>query len=347
VRYAVWVARVFDALAEQAPDEHHRTGLPQLADALGLGPLTENDFASHEGPAQALMTAMYDLHGLGLVWFENVDYGNYLTPNGRDLAGQGFDHALAPAFAIPLTERERTFLARLYERSRAEEAAWADLVAVDAEQVYAQAGLDRGDLGDLSRRLTMLGDLKRKGLVEPASPVLGNTAYRPTFLAAALLAEGDPRFRGRQAGLIDWSQPTPGFEIIEGRLADLKLALAAAVTDDDLSDVGRRCRDIAADAVDIVFRPAMVPEGTAAPSRQDAEARLRLYLAVRAPGDNYEEYRRFLRAALALAHARTHSARTGRAAATASAQGLLSFIRALQALERSTYSGEGGSGRTD
>jgi hypothetical protein len=117
---------------------------------------------------------------------------------------------------------------------------------------------------------------------------------------------------------------------------ELKVRLAAAHTDDDLSDVGRRCRDIAADAVDVVFRPAMVvPAGAKAPSRQDAEERLQLYLKARAPGDDFEELRAFLRASLKLASARTHSARTGRAAAVASAQGLISFIRALEAIERS------------
>jgi hypothetical protein len=78
-----------------------------------------------------------------------------------------------------------------------------------------------------------------------------------------------------------------------------------------------------------------------APSPQDAEKRLALYLAVRARGQEYKELRKFLRASLALANARTHSARTGRAAAVASAQGLISFVRALQAIERSVSSFDG------
>jgi hypothetical protein len=139
--------------------------------------------------------------------------------------------------------------------------------------------------------MTFLGDLARKGLIRAGSGVIGNTAYRPTFVAAALLTEEDPRAGGRWAGIIDWSIPTPGFEQIEGRLADLKQALAAAVSDDDLSDIGRRCREMPADAIDVVFRPEMVPEGVATPSRQDAEERLWLYLAARAPGAEHKELR--------------------------------------------------------
>jgi hypothetical protein len=45
-------------------------------------------------------------------------------------------------------------------------------------------------------------------------------------------------------------------------------------SDDDLSDIGRRCRDIAADAVDAVFQADMIPVGLDPPSRQDAERRL-------------------------------------------------------------------------
>ncbi len=53
--------------------------------------------------------------------------------------------------------------------------------------------------------------------------------------------------------------------------------------------------------------------------------------------DDYETRmgrRVFLRSALGLANARTHSASTGRAAAFAAAQGLLAFVRTLEAIER-------------
>lgn len=163
------------------------------------------------------------------------------------------------------------------------------------------------------------------------------TASRPPEPVApsdtASGANGTPGQAG-SAGLVDWSVPILGFDAIEERLGELKLRLAGATTDDDFSDIGRRCRDIAADAVDVVFRPEMVTTGVDAPSRQDAARRLDIYLDARAGGSQFSELRAFLRAALKLANARTHSARTGSAAAVASAQGLLSFVRSLEAIER-------------
>jgi hypothetical protein len=333
VRYSLWVPKVFESLAEVGRDRPG-VGLEAVGVALGFDGLSWEAFASQAEPGRALMSAMYDLSDLGLVTFENVTHGNSVTPQGRDVAERGFDSVSESLFGLGVSDPQRAFLARLYERARLEEADWADLTFVDAHDVYAEVGLATDDYTNIGRRLTFLGDLQRKALIRAESPVIDNAAYRPTYAAAVILTEDDPRFRGRRAGLMDWSVPTAGFESIEGRLADLKVALAAAITEDDLSDVGRRCREIPADAIDVVFRPEMVPSGTKAPSRQDAEDRLRLYLAARAPGDDYKEYRRFLRASLVLANARTHSARTGWAAAVAAAQGLLSFVRALQALER-------------
>ena len=214
---------------------------------------------------------------------------------------------------------------------------WADLAFVDADAIYREVGLESADgYATVVQRVTFLGDLERKGLVRPESRALGvPNRFRPTYLAAVLLTEPDVRDRALEAGLIDWSVPTPGFEPIEERLAELKLRLAGARSDDDLSDIGRRCRDLAADAVDIVFRTEMVPPGGALPSRQDAVRRPELYLDTRVGGGRFVELRSFLRGALKLANARTHSARTGRASAVASAQGLLSFVRALEAIERS------------
>lgn len=334
MRYAVWVPKVLHALAEVTASSRS-TGLNEVGAALNIGDLTWDDFVKQVDPGRALVTAMRDLEQLGLVEFENVSHGNSLTAAGREVSEHGFDQVVEVAFGMLLSDAERTFLARLYERSRIDSADWADLIFVDVDEIYAEAGLAGDDYADVVRRLTFLGDLVTKGLIRAESSVIGNSAYRPTFPAAAFLSEDDPRSRGRRAGLIDWSVPTPGFGAIEDRLADLKVALAAAVTDDDLSDVGRRCREIPADAIDVVFRAEMVPAGEAAPSRQDAEERLRLYLAVRAQGEALKEYRKFLRASLELANARTHSARSGRVAAVAAAQGLLSFVRALQAIERS------------
>jgi hypothetical protein len=59
---------------------------------------------------------------------------------------------------------------------------------------------------------------------------------------------------------------------------------------------------------------------------------LSLYLRNRIPGRGYEELRRFLRSSLSLANARTHSSQSGVVGAFGAAQGLLGFIRVLEAL---------------
>jgi hypothetical protein len=337
VRYSTWVAAVFHALERATQSVYGGVGLAAVALEVGVDEPTWDDFAKREGLPRALMTAMEDLEAIGLVEFANVSHGNKLTPEGRDLAAAGL-RSLWPAISgIPVTDIERSFLARLYEASLVTDERWADLHFADADPIYRDLGLESAESYPTTiQRLTFLGDLERKGLIKPESSALGSANnYRPRYTAAVLAAEPDARDHGMEAGLIDWSIPTPGFEAIEERLAELKVRLADARSDDDFSDIGRRCRDIAADAMDAVFRVEMVPEGEEAPSRQDANGRLRLYLAAVATGDPFDELRSFLKAALRLAQARTHSARTGQAAAVAAAQGLLSFVRALEAIERS------------
>jgi hypothetical protein len=135
--------------------------------------------------------------------------------------------------------------------------------------------------------------------------------------------------------LIDWSIPTPGFGTIEEDLGELKRKLDGAVSDADLSDVGLRCRRLLVDVMRVVFRAEMVPEAKPTPSPQDADEMLGYYLAARLPSKDNEAYRKFVRGAWALASARVHADRTGRSSAVAVAQGTLSFIRAVQAIERS------------
>lgn len=337
MRYSTWVATIFHALERATQSVYGGVGLAAVALEVGVDEPTWDDFAKREGLPRALMTAMEDLEAIGLVEFANVSHGNKLTPEGRDIAAAGL-RSLWPAISgIPVTDIERSFLARLYEASLVTDERWADLHFADADPIYRDLGLESAESYPTTiQRLTFLGDLERKGLIKPESRALGSANnYRPTYTAAVLAAEPDARDHGMEAGLIDWSIPTPGFEAIEERLAELKVRLADARSDDDFSDIGRRCRDIAADAMDAVFRVEMVPEGEEAPSRQDANGRLRLYLAAVATGDPFDELRGFLKAALRLAQARTHSARTGQAAAVAAAQGLLSFVRALEAIERS------------
>ena len=89
------------------------------------------------------------------------------------------------------------------------------------------------------------------------------------------------------------------------------------------------------DAVETVFDPSMARDGEETPSRRDAKRLLDLYLATRAPGQSFEEYRRFLKAALDLANAQVRAKTLALPGAVASAQGLLAFVRALQFLDAS------------
>lgn len=337
MRYTTWVADVFAALGRVATSRFSGVGLVALGQEIGFDGLTADDFGRDDGVARALLTAMYDLAAIGLVEVGNVGTGNRISDGGRDVAAAGGLTSLWPEIAgIAMTANDRAFLARLYEASAVSGDGWADLRYADADPIYRDLGLEAADDYETRiERATFLGDLERKGLVRLGSPAIdAPNHYRPTYPGAVLVAEADARDRGLDAGLLDWSVPTPGFEAIADRLAELKVRLANARSDGDLSDIGLRCRDIAADAMDVVFRPEMVPAGERAPSRQDAEERLRFYLRARASGKSNEAMRAFLRATLKLAQARAHSARTGRAAAVASAQGLLSFVRALEAIER-------------
>ncbi len=336
MRYVTWVSDVFTTLGRVAPSRLGGVGLAGLGQEIGFAGLTGDDFGRDDGVTRAILTALYDLAALDLVEVGNVGTGNRVSDSGRDVAASGLISLWPAIGGIRITEVERAFLARLCEASAVTGDGWADLRFADAEPIYRDLGLEAADDYETRiERMTFLGDLERKGVVKAESLAIdASDSYRPTYVGVVLVAETDARDRGIEAGLLDWSVPTPGFETIADRLAELKVRLADARSDGDLSDIGLRCRDIAADAMDVVFRPDMVPAGERAPSRQDADERLRLYLRARAGGRANEDLRSFLRAALGLAHARTHSARTGRAAAVASAQGLLSFVRSLEAVER-------------
>ncbi len=334
MRYAVWVERVFGGFLEAA-EGNYTFSLMQVADAIGMPGLDNGAFASHDGLPDALVTAAADLAAIDLVHFENIAHGNQVTADGRDVAERGIRSLRSEISSITLRPDEEAVLARMYELSRIEETDWAGLGGADTDVISAELWPGLDPYHRQMRMMKVLGDLDRKRLITRA-PGSGMQSQRPTYVGVVRISEPDGRDDALEAGLIDWSAPTPGFDAVEDRLAELKTRLAAARSPDDFSDIGRRCRDIAADAVAAVFRPEMAQAGTPVPSRQDAKGRLALYLDARAGGGEMAELRDFLRSSLKLANARTHSSRTGAAAAVAAAQGLLSFVRALQALERST-----------
>lgn len=342
MRYVPWVSKVFHAVADASRNSlGGGASLAAVGGVLGFDGLAYDDFVARKGPPGALMTAMYDLDKIGLVTFQNVAHGNTLTANGRDLLDAGLPSAWSDIFAIPAAEAERMFLARLCAASVQDGDGWADLHFVDADPIYAECGFPTGEYADTISRFQFYGDLERKGLVRAEHHTMGSpNTYRPNYLGAVLATQADPRHGSARAGLIDWSVPTPHFEAIEESLADLKMKLDGAATDADLSDVGLRCRRLLVGVMQVVYRPTMVAKGGAAPSPQDADEMLGVYLAARLPGKDNAAYRQFLKGAWAIASARVHSDRTGRASAVAAAQGVLSFLRAVQAIERAPRGGD-------
>lgn len=336
MRYVPWVSKVFHALGDASRGTMGGgAGLGPVGDVLDFPGLTDKEFTADRGPGRSLMTAMYDLDEADYVDFKNVGYGNVVTPAGRDFLESGLESDWPSIHEISVSAGERTFLARLYAAAIEEDDGWADLRFVDADAIYAECGFPTVEYADAIARLEFYQHLERKRLVRPESRALGTASmYRPTYLSAVIVTEADPRHGGPRAGLIDWSIPTPGFEAVEATLTDLKVKLDGAVTDADLSDIGLRCRRLLVDIMKVVYRPEMVPAGTKPPSPEHADGMLAVYLVARLRGEDNEEYRKFLKGAWALAGARVHSDRSGRASAVAAAQGALSFLRAIEAIER-------------
>ncbi len=149
MRYVPWVGQVFLAVGQASRGNlGPGIGLRAIGAALGFDGLTYDAFVAGNEPARALMTAMYDLEKIGVVEFKNVDHGNSLTPNGRATAGAGLASLWPEIFAIPASEAERTFLARLYAASSQEGDGWADLAFVDADPIYAECGFPTGEYAD-------------------------------------------------------------------------------------------------------------------------------------------------------------------------------------------------------
>lgn len=121
---------------------------------------------------------------------------------------------------------------------------------------------------------------------------------------------------------------------VDQRLAEMKAELARASSLDDYQDVGRRCREIVAASVNLVFTDDLIPEGAPVPAPGDAKRRLDAYLGTFFAGSDHDELRAFLRKLLALANAVTHDEESAGLTAFAVAQGTISFVRVVQEAER-------------
>ena len=134
----------------------------------------------------------------------------------------------------------------------------------------------------------------------------------------------------------DWGDTleTPGavpenWGTINLRLEELKKRVGTATSTDDNQDVGRRSREIIIAAVNLVFRPEMVPPGDEVPKGADAKNRLEHVMNSLVPGTAHAELRKLLRAALEVAHKVTHSDGVTRVDAFAAAQATVLVVRTL------------------
>jgi hypothetical protein len=134
----------------------------------------------------------------------------------------------------------------------------------------------------------------------------------------------------------DMSAAGPNWADVDRRVDEMKDELARATTLDGYQDVGRRCREIIAAAVNVVFSDDLVPMGEDTPATGDAKRRLDVYLAASFGGSAHDELRAFLRRLLALANAVAHDEESAPLTAYAAAQGCISFVRIMQFANRAS-----------
>lgn len=124
---------------------------------------------------------------------------------------------------------------------------------------------------------------------------------------------------------------TPTWAALDTRLTGVVTELATATTQDDLQDVGRRCREVLIDAAKLLADPGFLGAGADTPKSGDAKAWLELFLLARAAGRSHRELRAFVPTAWDLAQKVTHGD-VDRVDTYAAAQATVLLVRVLQQL---------------
>jgi hypothetical protein len=122
------------------------------------------------------------------------------------------------------------------------------------------------------------------------------------------------------------------WDAVGERLAELASRLESARSLDDFQDVGRRSREIVADAAELVFSDEHVPAGEEVPNPRDAKRVIDNYVAAHR-ADMREELRKVVRDALALMNAATHSGTATLLDAVSAAQSAILIVRVVQTVE--------------
>ncbi len=125
--------------------------------------------------------------------------------------------------------------------------------------------------------------------------------------------------------------PTPTWAALDTRLTGVVTELATASTQDDLQDVGRRCREVLIDAAKLLADPGFLDAGADTPKSGDAKAWLELFLLAHAAGRSHRELRAFVPTAWDLAQKVTHDD-VDRVDTYAAAQATVLIVRVLQQL---------------
>ena len=170
---------------------------------------------------------------------------------------------------------------------------------------------------------------------EEAGP-LGTYQARRDALGERADAALDELMERETSGLTDWvGDSAPTWAKVMTRVEGMKTLYDRSLALDDFQDVGRRCREIISDAANLVWTPAMVPEGQDPPKKGDAKARCEQIVASAIAGPSNDKLRGLLRAALAFAHDVTHSSHPTRVEAYIAAQTAILVVRSLQQIQSS------------
>ncbi len=156
-----------------------------------------------------------------------------------------------------------------------------------------------------------------------------------SYSNAILGAEAED-WRDRLAQLEDWgpeTEPSGTWEVIDNRLTDLKGLLDRALTPDQLSDVGKRCRDLLIASASATYRQSMLPNGEDPPKEADAKTKCRYIVAAHGTGSTDKSLVKLIERAWELANALAHNPDPSSIAAFASAQATILVVRTLERIE--------------
>lgn len=164
-------------------------------------------------------------------------------------------------------------------------------------------------------------------------PTYAERREEVTKRVTPLLAELDDL--ERLGNVDDWGDSPNEWSKLDERLSGLREELSGTTTLDQHQDVGRRCREVLIDVVDLVFAGDMVPADQEQPKAADAKTRFGHIVLSLAPGKSHSELRKLMDATWNLAQKVTHGDVT-RVDAFAAAQATVLLVRTLAEMQRNS-----------